>query len=53
MANDFCDIPQELQIHILSNLDAVSLIRCAMVRQCIAFIICGKETKAVGSRTDM
>ncbi|KAF8169636.1 hypothetical protein BJ912DRAFT_999277, partial [Pholiota molesta] len=30
MANDFCDIPQELQVHILSNLDAVSLIRCAM-----------------------
>ncbi|KAF8169643.1 hypothetical protein BJ912DRAFT_888360 [Pholiota molesta] len=30
MANDFCDLPQELHIQILSNLDAVSLIRCAM-----------------------
>ncbi|KAF8192046.1 hypothetical protein BJ912DRAFT_1041417 [Pholiota molesta] len=29
MANDFCDLPQELHIQILSNLDAVSLIRCA------------------------
>ncbi|KAF8169408.1 hypothetical protein BJ912DRAFT_1067197 [Pholiota molesta] len=30
MANDFCDLPQELQIEILSNLDAVSLARCTM-----------------------
>ncbi|KAF8171475.1 hypothetical protein BJ912DRAFT_1066138 [Pholiota molesta] len=30
MANDFCGLPQELQIEILSNLDAVSLTRCAM-----------------------
>jgi hypothetical protein len=31
MANTFCDLPIELQVEILSNLDAVSLIRCAMV----------------------
>ncbi|KAF8169657.1 hypothetical protein BJ912DRAFT_888365 [Pholiota molesta] len=29
MTNDFCDLPQELHIQILSNLDAVSLILCA------------------------
>ncbi len=32
MANNFYNLPPELQIHILSELDAVSLIRCAMVR---------------------
>ncbi|KAF8192077.1 hypothetical protein BJ912DRAFT_962766 [Pholiota molesta] len=30
MAKDFCDLPQELQTEVLSNLDAVSLTRCAM-----------------------
>jgi hypothetical protein len=31
MANCFCALPQELQIEILTNLDAVSLVSCAMV----------------------
>jgi hypothetical protein len=35
MASNFGDMPQELYIEILANLDAVSLIRCAMVRQCV------------------
>ncbi|KAF8171138.1 hypothetical protein BJ912DRAFT_911666, partial [Pholiota molesta] len=33
--HDFCDLPQELHIQILSHLDAVSLIRCAMT--CTSF----------------
>jgi hypothetical protein len=42
MAKDFCDLPQELQTEVLSNLDAVSLTRCAMVRSCF-FVIWEKD----------
>jgi hypothetical protein len=38
MASNFGDMPQELYIEILANLDAVSLIRCAMVRQCVPLV---------------
>ncbi|KAF8192070.1 hypothetical protein BJ912DRAFT_924982 [Pholiota molesta] len=36
MANRFCALPLELQVEILTNLDAISLIRCAMATSGVA-----------------
>ncbi|KAF8192058.1 hypothetical protein BJ912DRAFT_924971 [Pholiota molesta] len=46
MANDFCDLPRELQIEVLSNLDAVSLIHCAMTCTSIYDIFQGSSLLA-------
>ncbi|KAF8169653.1 hypothetical protein BJ912DRAFT_172135 [Pholiota molesta] len=35
MASNFSDMPQELYIEILANLDAISLIRCAMTSKSV------------------
>jgi hypothetical protein len=50
MTSNLSTIPPELQVQILCNLDAGSLVRCAMVSQFLIIINLAEELNARGYR---